>query len=441
MKKRIWILLMLILTALLFAGCAMRTVEDMYALPKRSVEYSHLQTAIDTAMYGMSYSAPRSGENQQTVQMADLDGDGVDEYIVFARGATEKPLQVLIFSQQEDGTVRTMETIGLTGLYFEQAEYVDFDGKPGAELILGFQVSDQILSSVAVYTFSEGDAELLLLNGYSKFLSCDLDENGLSELMVFRPGEAETERGMVVLYSCSDDQIRRSVETELSEPPDNIRRIMLGTLQSGEPAVFVASSADENSIVTDIFALKEDQFTNISFSRRADTSVRTLRNFYVYAEDIDGDQVLELPSLITMKPVSVNRSDDQTFLLRWFSVDIDGWEMDKVFTFHDYVSGWYLQLDSLWASHVTVDQLNSTYSFYVWDESYQDPTPLFTVYVLTDSNRDEDADADGRFALYRAEGIAYAAKLSSHAADFGITDEQLIENFRLIRQSWQTGET
>lgn len=441
MKKRILLLSMLMLTALLFTGCAMRTVEDMYALPKRSEEYSHLQTAIDTAMYGMSYSAPRSGENQQTVQMADLDGDGVDEYIVFARGATEKPLQVLIFSQEEDGTVRTMETIGLTGLYFEQAEYVDFDGKPGTELILGFQVSDQILSSVAVYTFSDGDAELLLLNGYSKFLTCDLDENGLRELMVFRPGEAETERGMVVLYSCRDDQIRRSVETELSETPDNIRRIMQGTLQSGEPAVFVASSTDENSIVTDIFALKEDQFTNISFSRRADTSVRTLRNFYVYAEDIDGDQVLEIPSLITMKPVSVNRSDDQTFLLRWFSVDIDGWEMDKVFTFHDYVSGWYLQLDSLWASHVTVDQLNSTYTFYVWDESYQDPTPLFTVYLFTDSNRDEDADADGRFALHRAEGVAYAAKLSSHAADFGITDQQLIENFHLIRQSWQTGET
>lgn len=441
MKKRIVFLLMLILTALLFGGCAMRTVEDMYALPKRSEEYSHLQTAIDTAMYGMSYSAPRSGENQQTVQMADLDGDGVDEYIVFARGATEKPLQVLIFSQEEDGTVRTMETIGLTGLYFEQAEYVDFDGKPGAELILGFQVSDQILSSVAVYTFSEGDAELLLLNGYSKFLSCDLDDNGLSELMVFRPGEAETQRGMVVLYSCSDNQIRRSVETELSEPPDNIRRIMVGILQSGEPAVFVASSTEDNFIVTDIFSLKEGQFTNVAFSRRAETSVRTLRNFYVYPEDVDGDQVMELPALITMKPVSVNQSDDQTFLLRWFSVDVDGWEMDKVFTFHDYVSGWYLQLDSLWASRVTVDQLNSTYTFYVWDESYQDPTPLFTVYMFTDSNRDEDADADGRFALHRAEGVAYAAKLSSQAADFGITDEQLIENFHLIRQTWQTGET
>lgn len=441
MKKRILLLTMLIFAALLFTGCAMRTVEDMYALPKRSEEYSHLQTAIDTAMYGMNYSAPRAGDNQQTVQLADLDGDGVDEYIVFAKGATEKPLQVLVFSQEEDGTVRTLDTIGLTGLYFEQVEYVDFDGKPGLELVLGFQVSDQILSSVAVYTFSGGDAELLLLNGYSKFLSCDLDENGHSELMVFRPGEAETERGMVVLYSCENDQIRRSVETELSEPPSNIRRIIPGYLQGGEPAVFVASSADENSIVTDIFALKDGQFTNISFSRRADTSVRTLRNFYVYADDIDGDEVLELPALITMKPVSINRDTEQRYLLRWFSVDIDGWEMDKVFTFHDYVAGWYLQLDDYWASRVTVDQLNNTYTFYVWDESYQDPTPLFTVYIFTDSARDEESSADGRFALYRAEGVAYAAKLSSYALDFGIDSELLIENFHLIRQNWQTGET
>lgn len=441
MKKRILLLVMLTLAALVLCGCTMRTVEDMYALPKRSEEYSHLQTAIDSAMYGMDYSAPRSGDNQQTVQLADLDGDGVDEYIVFAKGASEKPLQVLIFSQREDGTIRTMDTIGLTGLYFEQAEYVEFDGKPGRELVLGFQVSDQILSSVAVYSFSGGDAELLLLNGYSKFLCCDLNADRLTELMVFRPGEAETERGMVVLYSFREEMILRSVETELSETPENIRRILPGRLQTGEPAVFVASSADENSIVTDIFALKEDVFTNISFSRRADTSVRTLRNFYVYADDIDADGVVELPALITMKPVTMNRSNQQSYLLRWFSVDIDGWEMDKAYTFHDYNSGWYLQLDSGWAGRVTVDQFNNTYTFYVWDESYQEPTVLFTVYLFTDSGRDEEAVAYGRFPLFRSEGVAYSAKLSANANLYGITQEQLIDNFHLIRQNWRSGET
>lgn len=439
MKKRILLLTMLLLTALLFTGCTMRTVEEMYAIPKRSEEYKELESAIDTAMYGLTYSSPQSGENQQTVQMADLDGDGVEEYLVFAKGASEKPLQVLIF-QEKDGDIRTMETIGITGLAFEQVEYVEFDNNPGCELVVGFQVSDQVLRSVAVYTFRNGNAELLLLSGYSKFLSCDLDENNCSELMVFRPGEAETERGMAVLYSSKDGQIQRSVETELSEPPSSIRRITQGRLQDGTPAVYVASAVEENAIVTDIFVMKDDRFTNISFSSEADTSVSTLLNYYVYPEDIDGDGVVELPSLITMKAVSNWENEEQKFLLRWFAIDADGWETDKLFTFHNYVGGWYLQLSSAWAGRVTVDQNDGVYSFYVWDESYQNATGLFTLYIFTGSSRDEDAVKDGRFALYRAEGIAYAAKLESAAAEYGITEEHLIECFRLVRQDWQTGE-
>lgn len=440
MKKKI-LLLSMLLTALLLSGCAMRTVEDMYALPKRSAEYGQLQNAIDTAMYGLTYSSPKSGENQQSVQLADLDGDGKEEYLVFSKGASEKPLQVLIFRQMDDGSIRTMETIGITGLDFEQVEYVEFDNDPGCELVVGFQVSDQVLRSVAVYTFKNGDAELLLLNGYAKFLTCDLDENGRSELMVLRPGEAETKRGMAVLYSCDNGRIERSVETELSEDLEHIRRITPGLLQGGTPAVYVASSVDESAIVTDIFAMKGGRFTNISFSGEAETSVSTLRNYYVYADDVDDDGITELPALITMKPVSNWEEGAQRFLLRWFSVDVDGWELDKLFTFHNFVGGWYLQLSNSWAGRVTVDQNEGVYSFYVWDESYQDATGLFTLYVFTGSNRDEEAVKDGRFALHRTEGVAYAAKLEPIALGYGITEKHLIESFRMIRQDWQTGET
>lgn len=439
MKKRI--LLLSLLAALLLSGCAMRTVEQMYTPPKRSDEYRELQAAIDMAMYGLSFSSPQSGENQQTVQMADLDGDGTDEILVFAKGASEKPLQVLIFQQDEDGKVRTLDTIGSNGLAFEQVEYVDFDDRPGCELVVGIQVSDQVLRSVAVYSFYNGDAELLLLNGYSKFLTCDLDLNGRRELMVFRPGEAESERGMAVLYSFRDGQIERSVETELSESTAQIRRILSGRLEGDVPAVFVASSGNENEIVTDIFSLVDGRLTNISFSNEANTSIRTLRNFYVYADDIDNDGVMELPSLITMKPVSLWRNEDQKFLLRWFSLDAEGRETDKLFTYHNYVGGWYLQLSSTWASRASVDQGEGVYTFYVWNESYDLARELFTLYIFTGAGRDEEVSRDGRFALYRSEGIAYGAKLADAAADFGLTEENLTECFRLIRQDWQTGET
>lgn len=441
MKKRIWLFAMLVVTALLLSGCAMRTVEELYALPKRSEEFRELQSAIDTAMYGLTYASPQSGENQQTVQMADLDGDGVEEFLVFAKGATEKPLQVLIFQQDENGKVRTMETMGFNGLTFEQVEYVEFDDYPGCELVVGFQVGDQVLRSVAVYTFRNGDAKMLLLNGYSKFLTCDLDQNNRIELMVFRPGEAQTESGMAVCYSYQGKSIERSVETGLSEPISHIRRIMPATLQDGTSAVFVASSVDDNAIVTDIFTLKEGRLTNISFSAEANTSISTLRNFYIYADDIDNDGVMELPNLITMKPVTFWQDETQKYLLRWFSLDQNGWETDKLYTFHNFLGGWYFRLNGDWASRVTVNQENDTYDFYIWDSSYLNATHLFSIYVLTGSDRDEASVQDGRFALYRAEGVAYAAELQPEAEKYEITEQYLIEGFQLIRQDWHTGET
>ena len=441
MKKRILLLAMLMLTALLFTGCALRTVEEMYALPRRAEEYSQLQSAIDSAMVGLTYAAPLSGENQQTVQMADLDGDGVEEYLIFAADNSSKPLKVLIFAQMADGTCRLVETIESNGAAFEQVEYVQFDERPGCELVIGRQVSDQVLRSVSVYAYQGGSAEQLLLIGYSKFLTCDLNKDGRSELMVLRPGEAETQRGMAVLYSSRGGQVERSVETELSKDPSNIRRITQGSLQDGVPAVFVASSADASAIVTDIFALRENRFTNIAFSSEADTSVRTLRNYFVYAEDIDEDGILELPGLIDMKPIADWREDDQDFLLRWFSMDVDGREMDKRYTFHNFLDGWYMELNSALATRITVDQYNDTYYFNVWDTVYENASPLYTVYALTGVDREEEAVKDGRFVLYRTEAAVYSAKLEQAAEEYEITEETLIAQFHLIRQDWRTGET
>ena len=207
------------------------------------------------------------------------------------------------------------------------------------------------------------------------------------------------------------------------------------------PAIFVASAVGQNAITTDILTLKEGQLINIAFISDVNTSVQTLRNYYVYAEDIDEDGVVEIPSIITMKPVSFWTQEEEKYFLRWYAFDDNGWEYDKLFTFHNFVGGWYLQLDGSWASRITVEQFNGVYAFYLWDESYQIATPLFTLYVFTGSTRDEEAVKDGRFALYRAEGIAYSASLTEAAAEYDITEEYLIDSFRLIRQDWQTGET
>lgn len=440
MKKK-WLYFPLwMLLALLLAGCGSRTVEEMYKIPRRSAEYNNLQTVIDHAMIGMEYAAPDSGENQQTVQMADLDGDGVDEYLVYARGNSEKPLQILIFRQTETGEFRLMDSIASNGAVFEQVEYVDMDGKPGCEIVVGRRLSNQLMRIASVYSFASGRSDQILSAIYTRFLTCDLDSDGRNELMIIRHGESATNNAAAVLYAYRDGKVERSKEVELSEQLEHIRRIMVSKLSGGAPAVYIASLVNESAIVTDIFAIKNGELTNISFSSESGTSVQTLRNYYVYAEDVDNDGVLELPALITMKPIGNRKGTEKQFLLRWYALDLDGQEVDKLCSYHNYESGWYVQLSSAWANRIAVEQNGNNYTFFMWDEEFGEAVAVFTVFVLTGSDRDIEAGIHNRFALSRGEQVVYAAKLETGSALYGITQEQLINSFHLVRMDWKSGE-
>ncbi|MBQ8834690.1 MAG: hypothetical protein IJ001_07185 [Oscillospiraceae bacterium] len=441
MKKRI-LLTALVLASVLLSGCAPLTVYEMYSLPRRSEEYNDLQVAIDNAMAGeMTYSAPQAGENLQTVQMADLTGDGQEEYLVFAKGSSEKPMKILIFTQDDDGKARLLQIIDSTGSAFEQVEYVDMDGEPGLEIIVGRQVSDQVLRSVSVYGIREGEVQQLMSVGYTRFMTCDLDSDGGKELLVIQPGTEDRINGIAVLYSIRDGVLERSLEAELSQRAESIMRVIVSRLEGGTPAVYIASAVDESSIMTDVLALREGRFANISLSGESGNSVKTLRNYYVYGSDVDSDGVLELPSLIGMYPLNPEGNSLNQYLIRWFSLDEEGAETDKLYSFHNYQGGWYVGLDSQWAHRVTVEQVGNTYAFYLWDEEFESAEPLYTLYALTGSDRETQAQTDGRVLLCSADSVIYAVRLEEIATGYGITEDILRENFHLIYEAWNSGNS
>lgn len=439
MQRFKFITLILLLSAMLLSGCMLQTVEDMYCLPKRSEDHDHLQSTIDAVMADLQYAAPLSGENRQSLQMADLNGDGTDEYLVFAKSDSDAPLRILIFQNTADGYT-LMTTVNGQGTAFDRVEYVDIDGDGAQELVVGCRVSDQILGHVAVYSLAGGEAKQLLGANYGQFLTCDLNNDWCSELMILSPGETDAQRGAALLYHWKNGRMERSAEVELSSAVEHIKRIMVGKLHGGTPAVYVAGSSDGNAIVTDVLSMKSGVFTNISFSNESGTSVRTLRNYYVYADDVDDDGVLELPSLITMASAHSQGREDR-YLIRWFAMDLEGAEVDKLYSFHNFAGGWYVCLDNEWATQLSVEQTNDAYRFFVWDADKQKNIPIFTIFALTGQNRDADAVEDGRFVLHRTDRVVYAGLLEEDAAEYGITQINLINDFRLIQKDWNTGET
>ena len=432
MRKRIFLLLILAAVCLLSA-CQIRTVDEMYQVPKRPESYNDLQRVMEAAMSGMDYSAPKSGENQQTVQMADLDGDGIREYLLFAKSSGDKPLQILIFSQNDDSVVLTA-TIACSGTSFDLVEYVQMDGVGGMEIVVGCQISQQLTRSVGVYTMEQGEVRQCLSANYSKFLTCDLDCNGSMELMILRPGAEPGNSGCGELYRFENGILESSGEVKTSAPVDKLKRVITGNLHGGTPAVFAASAVDATALITDVYVLVDGVFANIT-----ESSVQTLRDRYVYADDIDEDGEVELPSLIPM-PAVEESSSTQQYLISWFSIDQQLRKTEKMHTYHNYDGGWYLKLDPAWVNRISVNQKGDEFAFYHWDENHTSAQKIFSIFVFTGQNREEQAVQDNRFAVYKNESVIYAARLEVASGALCITQNDLVESFYLIRQDWKTGE-
>lgn len=429
MKSK-WLMLLGVLACLLLSGCAMKTVDEMYCLPKRSEAYQELQKVLDTELQNMEYCAPLSGMNQQPVQAADVDGDGVSEFLVFAKAAGERPLRILVI-EREDQTFTLTDTLQFSGTAFDQVEYISMDDKSGVELVVGIQLSDQLLRSVAAYTFADGKGEKLLDANYTNFLTVDLDRDNQGELFVLYPGQTEESPGFVALYEVEKGVVERSLEVKLSAPVNRLQRVITGELAGGEAAVFVASALEDTVLVTDVYALRSGALTNISLSNESGTSVSTIRNHFVYAQDIDEDGQLELPALIPMKAMS-ERNTQSEDLIRWYSLSITGEEVDKLYTYHNFVNGWYLVLDSTWAQQVTVTQDSTGYSFYLWDLAKENAIRVLEVQMLYDQDEISQAMESGAILLYQGESSAYVGVLTSDAAQFGLTQEWLRGSFYLI---------
>ena len=441
MRKKFLLAALAAAMTLLLSGCFVKTVDELYALPKHSDEYYDLQKAIDEVMAsGAEYSAPVSGINQQSVQLADLDGDGDDEALVFLKKSSgDKPLNAYIFDQV-DGHYKNIAVVEGNGSGFESVEYLQLDDKPGLEILIGRQLSDQALQAMSAYTLTDGHVVELMSANYTQYTTADLDGDGRKDIFILR-FDAEERKGVAELYRYRDGQMAREAEASMSTGVESVKRIVSGFMDKDVPAIFVASVYDENSILTDIFAFRDDTFQNVTSTENG-MSVQTVRNYFVYATDIDSDGLTELPELVALPS-----TDGESYsIIHWYNLDLDGKQTVKLTTYHNFSSGWYVTLPEKWDGKLTVSKSSEVsgvrgYVFSQWNGATKKASPIFTIYAFSGDDRNTVASADGRFILAEKGDVTYAAELGTSSWAASLSEKTLKTMFNFIHIDWNSGET
>lgn len=426
MNKVKRLLVLILASALLLSGCAMATLDKLYCLPKRSEEYENLQAVFDKAMQGLQYCAPINGDNRLVHQTADLDGDGVDEYLIFAKDDSAKPLKILIFAQLASGPV-LMDTIEGYGFGYDFVSYAELDDRPGVELIVGRQVSDQVMRSVAVYRFSSGFARQLMNTSYHEITSTDMNRDGIAELFVLTAGPSEKSAGSARMFTFQDGDVQRSAEIPLSAPMSGFKMLSNSVLEDQVPAIFVTSTADNQNLVTDIFVMNRGELTTLV----SGLSISSVENYYVFPEDINGDGVMELPRLLPLQ--QMQEEDPSEYIIDWYQLSSQLQEHGKLLTYHNYAQNWYLEVDRQILQKLSVAKTeNGTDFFY-------DGEKLMTIMALTDADREEQSKLPGSTVLYGGETVIYVAIVEENTASKD-NIELLIRRFHPIRVELNTEE-
>ena len=414
------------------AGCLGISVDDLYSLPEFSDEYLKLQELLDKEIAsGCTYYSPTSGNYRSAVQFFDIDGDGSDEATAFFL-TSEQTLKICVYHPVDYDYILS-STISGDGSAIGSVEYSDMDGDNISELIVAWQISSD-LRMLKVYSMVDWSASVLLTAECTQFLVADMDGNGRSELLSlhFSPSSACSAE----MFSISQNSEPARSAAKMSSGLRSLDRLRTGYLSDGTIAVFAESSAEDGQILTDIFIASDGGLKNITYNDAYSVN-RTARSYPVYCTDIDGDRCMEIPDTTALKPQS--DSPNTYWVFDWYAYSPSGARTLKFSTYHCYSDGWYLILPDGLRDSLTVRRADTDSGERVVILSSIDAhgqiTDLLAIYTLSGDNRSELAKLSGRFTLAAEEDAIYAGRILNSS----ISEDEIMDNFRLIYTEWITG--
>lgn len=427
----------LVLTTL--NGCFRITADDLYSLPQPSREYLKLQERLTAYLAsGAEYSPPLSGPNRQSVQLKDLDSDGRNEAIAFFRTAGDKPLRITILKQVDD-SYRTAGVIEGDGTAIERIRYADLDDDGVSEFIVGWQMSAALLH-MAIYSIKGGQPVLLAGDDYTELSVGDFDSDGRQDVVTLRLPSTGLS-GQADMFSLRPDGEMDITSARLSKGFEAITHLRKGTLSDGGAALFVEGTCGGGSVVTDILSWRYGSLSNITANLSSGVSEDTLRSYKIYSADIDGDSVIEvpIPRLLQGSP-----AETKYYVIDWYKYSRFGTKSRVFTTYHDFSDGWYLILPEDWKNSVAVRRQDSvagerTIIFSFLSSKGSTPIDFLKIYTLSGDNKNDRAKLPGRFTLLEHGDTIYAVEILTEIAAITVNKTQITGGFRPLYSDWANG--
>ena len=426
-----------LLISLLFCGCELFTVDtaELLNTPKLSGDISPIAEAI-AASAGGEYTLkyPSKGNYRSAVVQNDINSDGLLEAFAFySITENETATMVLDVICNKDGKWSSAAQQKIVAGGVDKIEFCDLDNDGIEEILVGWEIYGASEMQLAVYSFKDGKITQRMLQKYSHFVCCDLEDDGKNEVFLIMLNSAEqintasvyelTDSGVNELYSCELDPTVRIV----NEP-------VVSHLSSGRPAVYIDEVKGVGA-VTEVLFIEKNRLVNPLLNLESRETLATLRSVSLSVQDINGDDIIEIPVQENVPSVTKSEVNEKLYLTNWCSYNGETLT-SQMTTMVNINDGYYYIISSKRAGQIAIykDTDSHVREIYKYDNETSSTGELLIFFkTVKKSDWDIGKYKDGGFIEITHDDVSsHICRISDTAAEEGLTIEEVRRNFKLL---------
>ena len=326
-----------------------------------------------------------------------------------------------------DGGTQTIVASGV-----DMVQFCDLDNNGVSEILIGWQIYGSSEMQLAVYGYSKNTFVQRLLQKYTTFITCDLIGDHKSGVLIIDINTTE-QHNTAALYALDEEGVIQTGICELDSKLQAIGNPIVAELSNGRSAVYLDAIKGVGA-VTEVLIEDKGGLSNPLFDIEARENLRTLRSSSYPVMDINKDGILEIPVQENVPAVTGDALAEKLYLTNWCSFDGENLTVQTT-TMINVNDGYYFTIPTKWRNRIAVlkDTENRIREVYLYNYK-QSVIGESLICIRAFNKKDWDA---GKYKELRMNEIArndntvYAYKLNDAIIDMGITHSDVEKAFVL----------
>ena len=323
MKNKLFLPVILIITAVIFAGCEFPAdSENLLKPPKTTGTQAAIENLVEKASggdYQLKY--PKSGNYRSAIITEDLNSDSTDEAVAFFRAGYSENIHMLVMrgDGKEWVICEDFET-RYTGV--DCVVFADYDLDGTAEILAGFSgAGDGGELNVFDLNLDKQTVEKVgFTSAYAGFSTGDFDRDGGSEILIFTLQNSDS-AAKASLIDYDDGELFCLSECSMDPSVIKYESITSGMLSESTTGTAVDGSL-ENGYNTQIIYYDDAKNMLVNYPYTSKKKPETAaRGYNVTSRDIDSDGFIEIP-LADSSAVTLENENNAP-VINWCRLDAE----------------------------------------------------------------------------------------------------------------------